>query len=221
MSKIDKIYDELAIKKLTTKANRRKISKYAKRAYEACKPYLDDNMSIEQFIAFTASPSPGKSGIGEEAQFLLLKERNVFTDTIKLANSRSRSVRLYKDHVGNILCMSQRIAKIKMATNKNIHLLDKIKSLDGIAIQGLPKFLVLKTVDVGTFSDSEGGGQQTNVEKELLALIECIGNNNVLYYGKKIEIYILVDGRSSDNILASCKDKNKNPSIILGKCETI
>ena len=220
MSTIENIFDDLAIKVLSDKANKRQISECAKEHYARCKPNIG-NMGIEQFVAFTATPSAGRSGIGEEAQILMLKRK--YPKIIALPKKGKDAIRLWKNKDGSLFAMNEANAqKYRNTIDSSLFNVECVKSFDALKRdKPKSKLFVLKTTDIGSASKSTGGGHQKNVKNELITIIDYIDNNNVSFYGKKVDIIIIVDGRSDDNILASCKTHIKSDCIILGKCETI
>ena len=209
-SLVEALYNNLAKSKIVEHVSRRVISEYTRRQYEACKDCIGD-MTLSDFAAFSCNTNPNKSGIGQAAQIDILSQKK-FPNIKGLPNHGKQSIKLTS--VNGTLTVKECAGKSNLGG---------IKTFDAIVEEKNENILfVLKTVDLGVFSENEGGGHQDNVQDELARLISVIGSNKLVFKGKPVRVFILVDGRSSDEIVAYCRNIMVSGSIItMGNCEDI
>lgn len=200
MATVSEIYNEKAIEIFVGAANKKKISSYVQRAFEKCKAKLGD-MTLEEFAAYTSGIIPNRSGIGEKSQFEVLEKKIPGLECLR--NSGKEAVRFSKKNDRIV------IVKGEKSTLGTIKSFDAIQETDNEVI-----FHIWKTVDIGDFSDSIGGGHQDNVRNELETLISFAKGHRLTYNGKRVSFAVLIDGRSSLSIIEHCKG-------VLGKCENI
>jgi len=211
VSKIEEIYDRLATELFVKKANEKLISPYIRKAFIKCQSYLDPNITFEQFAAWTANFFPGRAGIGEESQIEFLKTK--FPSIKKLPVRGKKSLKLFRGTDGGLFIK-------RSATKSNIN---GIKSFDAISISDNKIYIfMLKTIDIGSFSESVGGGQQDNAENEIINILDVIGASSFSFEDKNVEIIIGIDGRSAGNKIAYLKEKFPNLSnVTITMCEDL
>lgn len=199
----------MAIDEFVKKASEGMISEYSKNAYSVCKPYLG-TLSLEEFAARTSNYNPNKAGIGEKSQLEFLESK--FPSIKKLPSHGKDSYALFKLANGRYTIIKGE------KTN-----LGGVKSFDAIA--DLPNeviFFILKTVDIGPFSDSTGGGHQTNVQDEITNIISHARQQKLTLDKKPVKIYVVVDGRSASNIIAAArKASNGCTHIVINEGKNI
>lgn len=192
MSKVEDLYNNLAIEKTLEKIAEGSISDFTTRLYDECK--IGD-MSLEKFAALTANWNPGKCGLGQKAQLLFLGQ-DKYPNIVGLSNAGKKAIHLYEDNKGSL--------KIGVGKSTNI---EGIKSFDAADYDtNKTTFFILKTVDIGKFSDNEGGGHQDNVLIEIKTFIKKAAGNELSFNNKSVDVVILVDGRSSKKIITRCQE---------------
>ena len=205
------IYNRLAIESFINKAFKKEISENIKNIYDKCKDHLNE-LSLQDFAAYISNYNPNKAGIGEESQIKWL-EANKFQTIKQLPNHGKNSFSLYYEINGSLTIKN---------TKSN---LTGIKSFDAIAFipnKNEVAFFILKTVDIGLFSNNIGGGHQKNVQDEIISLIEVIRNQNILFDNKLVKFYIIIDGRSADKIIKNAqKAANNDNNIIINESEKL
>ena len=149
-------------------------------------------MSLTEFAAYTANFNPGKTGIGQKAQMQHLQEGN-YPKIKALPSGGKNSVKLMK--TGNTVFI------VECAGRSNIR---GIKSFDAYDSSSNTLFM-LKTLDIGIFSDNVGGGHQDNVRSEVETIIATTNGKVLSYKGKNVNISILINGRSADNLVKHCQ----------------
>jgi hypothetical protein len=205
MSSLDQIYESRCIELMAEKANQRIISDYIHNCYASCK-HLLGNMSIEEFAAYYGGSNPNKSRAGEKSQIEYLKLTK-YPNILKLSDRGKNSITLYNEF-GSIV--------FRKGIKSN---LPGIKTFDA---RSNNDYFFLKATDLGSFTDSVGGGHQTNVKDEVVAFITQAVKLNPVYENKQVKIKIVIDGRYADKIISHCKPLLQNsPSITIGISDTI
>jgi len=188
---VEDIYNKLAIEKTIEKVKESNISPYTRKLYEECKSQLP-GITFEDFAARISNWNPGKTLIGEKAQLSYLTQ-NKYPKIKKLAPSGKHCISLHK--IPNNFLIKNGKSNI-----------DGIKSFDAINDDGGKiTFFILKTVDIGMFSDNMGGGNQDNVSNELAFIIDKLCNNDFIFNNKPVDITIVINGRSSKEIMTACQ----------------
>jgi len=212
---LESLYHIEAVKCFVAKANKKEISPYLKRAYAASKETFEqsgNNISLEEFAAYNANSNPNKSGIGEKCQILFLSQ-DKYVGIKALPNNGNSCIKI---------CTEK--GKIVLKQGKEKSSLQGIKSFDAIhENEEEITLFVLKTTDLGIFSDSIGGGHQDNVRIELLNLINALKGILLSFNGKNVQVAIIIDGRYAASIIEACKKfiDPKHDNIIIGTCESI
>lgn len=201
MDKVEELYNKKAIECMIKRAKKGEISPFIIGAWNDCTTRLP-GMDLKEFAAYNSNYSPSKEGIGEKAQLELLK-----ADHYPLIEGLPKNGK-------NRLSLQEANKVISIIRGKKTNI-SGTKSFDAISEDALKVILfVLKTVDIGKWSESIGGGHQKNVCDEIERLISVIGIDALSYNGKPVEIKVLIDGRSSAPIIAICKKLIKSGSII-------
>jgi hypothetical protein len=144
--------------------------------------------SIQDFAYATWGFNPGKCGIGEKCQLFWIKI-NRYSDVKKLPTSKGKAAFLEKDAHDNL-----QVGHVKNNGIKGVKCLDAFSS-------DAKTYIVLKTIDIGPWSDNKGGGSQDNVYMELEALIR--GTSRLHLFGEGAKLLVMIDGRGA----TPCIDK--------------
>lgn len=216
MSIVEEKYNELAILAAIKKVEAGQISEYTVSFYEACKKYkpnFDEHCTLEQFAARTANWRPGQAGIGEDAQIEAIKI--VHPDFKGLNNSDKGSIFLYNDNGQMIVRKhSKKISKTNIKGTKTFNGMNTLKDII--------ELYFLKTIDIGKFSKSTGGGHQNNVRDEIIKLLENIVNKSFTFDNKPVHFVIMIDGRSAPDYIKDCKPLiHPNDNIRIGTFEDL
>lgn len=206
MATVEELFDQKACDKALEKVISGIISDYTHNFYLAVRsahPEKMKDVSPEKFAALTANWTPGKCGIGEESQIEVLRAGR-FPNIEKLAPSGKASIKLHKSNDGT-LSIREGKGKPNVTGVKNFDAIDEGREII---------FFLLKTIDIGSFSDNEGGGNQDNVLNEIEIFILTTKNKTLNFRGKEVKFVIVVDGRSADKIIAHCQILLQNVSNI-------
>lgn len=219
MCEVEKIYNKLAIAAAIEKVKQKKISEYTQKFFTRCKdecPSDMANVSLEEFACSTANWNPGKCNIGEQAQCYYMA-KNKFPKICPLAKKPSKKV-----SEKSPLYLSQDAGGSLSVTHSKSNI-DGVKSFDAISEDDkCVNLFIFKTVDIGEFSVSEGGGHQDNVRDELKRFISVAKDATLTFNSKPVQILIVVDGRSSKTIIEQCKEALGNSSLIkIGNSEEL
>jgi hypothetical protein len=193
MNKVETKYDELAVKAAIAKATIGKISPYITKMYDMAKDQID--ITLEQFAARLANWNAGKEGIGQKAQATaILSVRPTFA---MLKNAGKGSVFLYD--TGNDIVIrkySNECVKTNIVGTKTFD--GKDEDNEWLTLY------ILKTIDIGSFSDNKGGGHQDNVETEIKTILKNIASRSFTFNDKTVKFVVMIDGRSAKNIIDNC-----------------
>ena len=198
---VEQVYDGLAVDALVAKVEAGQISEYVRSQYNACRGRLPNNIGLTDFAAKTSNWNPNKGGIGQKAQLHVLRryDRHI----TKTKERGEGSIKLSKSNDGT----TQIIQSGLPSTIKGVKNFDAIREYDDVI-----RLFVLKTIDIGTFSVSQGGGHQDNVAAEIDILAEHTRGKRFVFNGKRVEIVVLVDGRSG--IIAKYADYNSANFVV-------
>ncbi len=203
---VSEIHDQLAIEVFVKKAQEAEVSEFVKTVYSAAR-HLLGSMSLQEFAAYTSNFNANKTGTGEKSQIQWLKT-NKFPTIEKLANRGKKAIWLTRLSNGQYTIIQGEKTS-----------LSGIKSFDAMAI--LPNevaLFVLKAVDLGSLTDSTGGGHQGNVQDEVVRLVEHARQQNLFIGQKPVKIYIVIDGRSAAGIIkAGQKAANGSVNIVINE----
>lgn len=205
MSKVESLYEKLACEAVLSRKGCG-ISNYTKNYYEKCRDLYPDQMndwSLEQFTCDIANFNPGKCNIGEKAQISIIQEKN--PSFKKLSVRGKYSLSLQKENAELVI------------NNKKTNI-SGIKSFDGIDPENRILY-VLKTQDIGGFSDNEGGGHQDNVFTEIQRILLTVGNTTLTINGYPYKLFIIIDGRSAVKIIQNLQPFIQNSEMIT-VCQT-
>ncbi len=173
MRSVENIYDALAIEAALKKVKEGTISPYTKNFFTACKhaePVETKDLSLEAFANGTSNWNPGKCGIGEKAQILYCKE-NKFPLIETLSTLGDASISFCKDTDGTLY--------LSQGSESNITNVKSFDAYNPIITNNAIELFMCKTVDIGTFSTSTGGGHQKSVKSEVFSLIETVLSNRL------------------------------------------
>lgn len=205
--KCETTYNKMLCDEMRIKANRKTISTRLKLIYDDCKDLLP-GMSLAEFSAFTDSAKAHIRNLGERAQMKVLQRK--IPNVKKLPNNGFNSIKLHKN--GNAISIK------KSNENSNI---PGVKSFDAIwdnKDENKIYLIVMKTIDLGKYSKSIGGGHQKNVETEILNLISLVNNKNIRFENKNVEFIFLIDGRSAKQLNDKCQTLVGNNSQNITVC---
>lgn len=204
MKTVVETVDELVIQSFIKKIKNGEISEYTKKLFEkASESYPEiKKIGIVNCAAFTSNWNAGKCSLGQKAQLQVLKKD---FPSIKALPSRGKNcVRLGQDL--NSVNLSLIIGSDKT--------LPGIKSLDAQSQEDNKiQFFMLKTTDIGSFSDSKGGGHQGNVFSELELFCKTVLNNNIQYKGKDVEFYVIISGRLAEEFSTKLNSDFKSSNL--------
>lgn len=208
---VEEVYMEMATQEFAKKANDEIIADYVKNAYAASKHLLfRKDMSIQEFAAYTSNWNPNKSGIGEKAQLEVLRKK--FPNIEKLPSHGKNSISLTGLPGGQYGIVRGR--KSNLAGVKSFDMMD--------SDQKEVRFFVAKTIDIGFLTDSTGGGHQTNVLDELINFLSFATCQKLSFAGKSVKIYLAVDGRSADAVIAAGRKLTQGCAyIVIDKSENL
>lgn len=206
MSKVEELYNKKARKLALEKVKEGKISNKVVLEYQdLCAHHPDEmkDISLERFAALLANWNAGKYGIGEDSQLEVLKEK--YPNLEELANKpdevKRRYLSLHKFEDDSLGIFEGKKSNIT-----------GVKSFDAYENR---KFFILKTRDIGMYSDNTGGGHQDNVQAELLILINELKNQDVYFRGEKATFFIGIDGRKSEKLINICREAASGCSNII------
>jgi hypothetical protein len=212
MYTVEEYYKEYALRATLDKIVSGQTSPYIVKLYQATKARFPTEMksvSLEKTAAYTANWNPNKCSIGQKAQIAFLKQA-------KFPNLASLPA-----HGKNAIALKNTSKGVCIGLGKSD--INGVKTFDAID-RGNKKIslFAFKAVDLGEFSDNQGGGHQNNVGIEVKTLILSIGSSALFYEKLPVDVYIVIDGRLADKFIEDGKKLlHKNTCIIIGKCEDL
>lgn len=171
MSDVENIYTKLALAQAVENCKKREISAYYKNMYVMARNAFPDEMkdvSLEQFAHGNMGYVPGRHGFGQQAQMVYLKQNKIPTLEPLSANGCA-SISLRKEADGTLY--------LSQGKETNITNVKSWDAYDTKRTNNRVHLFMMKTVDLGPFTDSRDGGHQENVFSEICTMIELVRDN--------------------------------------------